>query len=97
MMKLRSIELYLAAADRSQYVMALAKLGLQSLVLVNCGALVAMLTFLGNTQTLARDLDGVGGVWLVRGRARLRPCSDRVRLCWPAAGCNDLFRLFCGR
>jgi len=66
--KARVEALYRSQAERSKFVIDFALLGLRSLVLVNGGALIAMLTFLGHNQELAirRELwSGFG--WLVVG------------------------------
>lgn len=65
-----ALDAHRAAAERSKYVVEMAQLGLRSLVLVNGGALVGMLTFLGHNAEMAvrRQLwEGFG--WLIAGLA----------------------------
>ena len=51
--KTRIEAFYRAAHDRSRFVIDFALLGLRSLVLVNGGAIVAMLTYLGHYQVVS--------------------------------------------
>ncbi len=65
-----ALDAHRAATERSKYVIEMAQLGLRSLVLVNGGALVGMLTFLGHNPDMAlRGQLWVGFGWLIAGLA----------------------------